>query len=1227
MTLSDLFLRFLVNRGIEKKLCGRIPEDVIDNVYVPRARMEMDVFSKVGISDYFLVLYGIFDWCRKNNIPTSIGRGSAGGCLVSYLLGIIQVDPIPYGLLFERFYNVGRMETRALPDIDFDVSQEHRDRILNEYLIPVYGKDFVAPIGTFGKMQAKAAIKNFARVLGVPLSDAEKISDAIGAHRGKVESIQEAMNDTGPDGNLTKNAILLQEMSKRYPELFKWASIADEMEAIQTESVHAAGIVVSPEPIGNYVPLRWVASKKIACTAYDMYELEHTGAMKLDLLGLRTLDVVQDTLIRAGLPKYHDFVEQIDFNDSKTWDLLRNGHTIGVFQLESNFMRTLLTNAQPDNIEDLSILNALGRPGPLDARLTLSDDDINYVNGELPPYIKKKAKNIDGSLSMNMIEVYTARRKGELKTVYLHPKLEPILGKTYGVFVFQEDIMKAATDLAGFSLSEADVLRKIMGKKLVDKMPEQQNLFVTGCKNNGIDEETALKIWQQMETFAEYGFNKCLAQGTKIFTLEKGFIPIENVWRGMHVLSISKRKKLVFREVLSVTPQGRKPCVKIRTSHGGGHICTREHRIATLRGFLPVSKLSEGDGVFAPNFLPCPSNIDDGYTSAIDMARAMLFGYLLNLRSSRVGTSIKASMRRPGFHTHFKQIASTRLIHHLEMDAKRVHFEFDDASKFGSVFTSSRRDRRAYLDKMSIGEIINFIAGFLSANAGFYQNRIEVPVPNYGSGFQIKMALLRLGISCCLYPAKHTGKKDADLYAHVFCIFGARNLERLEKYILPHTSDYFQKEFAKHRSKIMPQNHKAQPEETLIVEYITRIEDYGEKFVYDIEVHGEDDEDHVYFADGLLTHNSHSVDYSVLSYITAYLKANYPAEFMASLISSDKDINKRSVWINDARETMRLKIIPPHINLSNTDFIAKNNEIIFGLKEIKGMGSVAVNSILSERKRGEFKSLRDFYNRIDMNVVNAGKMASLIQTGALTCLHSNRAELLEWDTIIRERQFNLKSKTKLRNVNIATLKQNIKDMESMTESQIVARFANKIQQRQLAENKKSISEISQKIKDKMLQTLQKNIEEIKELEGVDLFESLPHLPDMTLSQIIQKEAELLGIQISGTIASPFSNEISMYAQCTVGDLLDEDYMPSEYGETLCGIFSDIKHTIVKNGKNRGQEMVICDFVDLTGKIKCMIGAKIFSKVKDILMENKPFIVRGKLNDDKECLLIFEIGEC
>lgn len=1225
MTLSDLFLRFLVNRGIEKKLCGRISENIIDTIYVPRVQMEMDVFSRVGISDYFLVLYGIYDWCRRNNIPTSIGRGSAGGCLVSYLLGITYVDPIQYELLFERFYNIGRMETKSLPDIDFDVSQEHRDRILNEYLIPVYGKEFVAPIGTFGKMQARAAVKNFARVLGIPLQDAEKISNSINEHRGKVESISDAMRQVGPDGLLTKNAIFLKEMEKRYPELFKWATIADSIEAIQTESVHAAGIVVSPEPIGNYVPLRWVASKKIACTSYDMYELEHTGAMKLDLLGSRTLDVIQNTLIRAGAPKYHDFIEQVDFNDSKTWDLLKNGNTIGVFQLESNFMRTLLKNAKPNNIEDLSIINALGRPGPLDAKLNLSTEDINYIDGEMPPYIKKRVKNIDGNLSMNMIEVYTARHNGELKTTYLHPKLEPILNKTHGVFVFQENVMKAASDLSGFTLSESDVLRKIMGKKLVDKMPEQQERFIAGCKRNDIDEDSAQKIWQQMATFAEYGFNKCLAKGTKIFTLEKGFIPIENLWIGMHVLSVSKRNKLVFRKVLNVKSFGKKPCVKISTSHGGRHICTREHRIMTLRGLQSADKVKEGDTVFAPNFLPCPANINDGFSDAVDMASAMVLGYLINTDVKRTGSDFKMKMRRTGFQQHFQQIASTGAIHHLEMDSNRLYFTFDKPLGRSSVFSRMRRDRRLSLDNMNLGEIIHFMAGLFSSSANFYQNRMEIPIPNYACGFQVKSALLRLGISCCLRHVKHYDNKNNEDFAHVFYIFGMQNIERFEKYILPHTNDNFKQEFSKNRPNIISQP-KIQ-KDALIAERIMSIEDCGEKRVYDIEVYGDTDEDHVYFADGLLTHNSHSVAYSALSYITAYLKTNYSAEFMASLISSDKDINKRSVWINDAKETMRLKIIPPDINLSDVDFIAKNNEIIFGLKEIKGMGSVAVNSILSERRNGKFKSLRDFYNRIDMNAVNVSKMAALIQTGALTTLHSNRAELLEWDAIIRERLFALRSKINLRETNISTFKNNIEEVKSMTELQIVNKFGNKVQQRQLSEGKKSVSEISQKIIEKMNQSLQKNIKEMEELENIDLFENLPHLPDMTLSQIIQKEADLLGIQISGTIASPFSNEISMYSQCTVGDLFDEDYVASEYGETLCGVFSNIKPTIVKTGKNCGKEMAICDFIDLTGKIRCMIIAKVFEKIKGVLMENKPFVVRGKLNDDKECLVAFEVGEC
>lgn len=1221
ITSSDLFLRFLVNRGIEKKLRGKIDDATINTVYVPRVKMELEIFSKVGISDYFLILYGIYDWCRQQNIPTGPGRGSAAGCLVSYLIGITQVDPIPFNLLFERFYNAGRMETRALPDIDFDVSQEHRDRIINDYLIPTYGSEYVAPIGTFGKMQAKSAVKHIGRVLRVPLEDTNRISNAIPEHRGKVGEIDDVIEERDSSGAFTKDAEYLQLASAKYPELFKWVPIVDGMQAIQNESVHAAGIIVSPRKIGDYVPLRWTPSKKLACTSYDMYELEHTGALKLDLLGLRNLDIINNTIQRAGLDiGYHDFIEQrVDFNDEKTWKLLRSGYGIGVFQFESNFMRTLLRDVQPENIEDLSAINALGRPGPLDARIELDRDDI-ISTSELPPYIKKKAKKDGDKLSLNMIEVYIARKKGELKVTYLHPLLEPILRNTYGVIVYQEQVMRIATDLGGFSLSEADGLRKIMGKKLVDKMPGQFSKFEEGCRANGISNEVIGAIWEQIKTFAEYGFNKCLAQGTLVRT-NRGKIAIEDVVPGDMVMSASgkpsKSAKITWRKVLGVHENGVKECLKIETKLGNQHVCTPNHRLASENGFVEAKALKVGDVVYAPKLNLVPKT---GKADNVSAARFLAYALFTDKMQSQ-GDCLISSKSAGVIDDIYKVVKDLngQYCEIIETGTPKVaaHFQFEEA--FDGIVDKEKRDRTFSIQGMSLNEIANFLAAALSmVGSCEAMGRVQISTPSKAVALELKEAFLCLGITTTVTSSLVNG---LDYYRVI--LTGANSYALFEKLVLPLCVGEFLHQAA----------HVVQIKRTATTgdlpffaeDKIADIYPVGSLMTYDLEVEGDTDEEHCFFADGLLTHNSHSVTYSVLAYITAYMKVHYTAEFMASLISSDNDINKRSVWINDATEVMHLKVSPPDVNKSKVDFIAGDNEIVFGLKEIKGMGSVAVNAIIDEReKNGPFKSLIDFYNRVDLGQVNSARFKALAQTGAFNCLHPNRAELLEWDELIRERKASAKSKIKLRQDNIKELEELI---TSASDQAIWDRKVTKVQLRQLEEGKKSKDDILQSILEKMHRDLEKNTKELKELEDGDFFTDLPSVPDMTLSQIIQREAELLGIQISGTLATPFVNEISMYSQTTVGDLFDSEYKTGDYAETMCGVFADIRVTQVKSGPNKGKEMVMCDFIDLTGKIKCLIFSKLYTQVKKILMENKPFIVEGKLSEEKDAIICFSITEC
>ena len=437
-------------------LSHRYPKDMQAQV-LERLEFEFSIIEKMGYVNYFLIVWDFVRFAKKNRVPVGPGRGSAAGSMVSYLLGITDIDPLRYGLLFERFLNPERV---SMPDIDIDFCYEKRQQVI-DYVVEKYGRTSVAQIITFGTMQARAVVRDVARALALPYSLADKIAKMI------------------PHGTTLKEAISLEpDLKKIYSEdqrIRELIDIAMTLEGLTRHaSTHAAGVVIGDRPLTEYVPL--YKNRDQVCTAYEMKSLEKIGLLKMDFLGLKTLTVIEKTL---------DFIEdregrridisEIPLDDKKSFSLLCEGRTKGVFQLESSGMRDLLVRMQPDKFEDIIALLALYRPGPI------------------------------GS---GMLDEFVEAKKGEREVKYLHPKLEPILRETYGVILYQEQVMQIASALAGFSLAQADLLRRAMGKKIPEVMDEQKNIFIEGCLKNGVDKTIAEKIFELIEYFAGYGFNK-----------------------------------------------------------------------------------------------------------------------------------------------------------------------------------------------------------------------------------------------------------------------------------------------------------------------------------------------------------------------------------------------------------------------------------------------------------------------------------------------------------------------------------------------------------------------------------------------------------------------------------------------------------------------------------------------------------------------------------------------
>ncbi len=429
--------------------------------YEERLSREIKIIQEMQFSAYFLIVWDFMDHARKIGVPVGPGRGSAAGSLVSYAMGITNVDPLAYGLLFERFLNPERVTP---PDIDIDFCMLRRNEII-DYVTKRYGRDNVSHIITFGSMKAKQAIRDVGRVLDFEYAAADKVAKMIPGDLGTtlstaLENVRELKDLTRGDRNIS--------------ELFQTAL---DLEGLARHaSTHAAGVVIAPEPLIELVPLHKDEKKNEISTQYQMSDLERLGLLKMDFLGLTTLTVLSQVLEQIKVLKGEEIVlEDLPLDDPLTFKLFCDGNTAGVFQFESSGMRDILRRLQPSRIEDLIALNALYRPGPIKG---------------------------------GMIDEFIKRRHGEVDVVYDHPELEEILEETYGVIVYQEQVMQIASRLANFTLGSADLLRRAMGKKKKKVMDDQRKRFMEGSAENGINKAKAKRIFDYMENFAGYGFNK-----------------------------------------------------------------------------------------------------------------------------------------------------------------------------------------------------------------------------------------------------------------------------------------------------------------------------------------------------------------------------------------------------------------------------------------------------------------------------------------------------------------------------------------------------------------------------------------------------------------------------------------------------------------------------------------------------------------------------------------------
>ena len=472
------FDSFLVDLST-KRLSSLIDkfEKAKQKIYLQRLEYELNQIKKMGFSSYFLIVYDFIQWSKDNDVPVGPGRGSGAGSLVAYSLGITTLDPIDHGLLFERFLNPERI---SMPDFDIDFCMEKRDSVI-DYVSKKYGADAVSQIATFGTMAARAVVRDVARAMGKPYALGDRISKMIPFAPGM--TLDRAKEEQPVFAQAAKNDAEVREV----------VDLAYKLEGIaRNVGKHAGGVVIAPGSLSDFCPIYNDRQSSSVMTQYDKDDVEKIGLVKFDFLGLRTLTVIDKALksINISLKNKLD-LDNIPMDDQKVFDLLSSGKTMAVFQLESTGMRDLIKKLKPTKFEEITALLALYRPGPLNS---------------------------------GMHTTFVDRKHGKSPVTYPHELLEPVLSETYGVIVYQEQVMESARVLAGYSMGEADILRRVMGKKKIEEMEEQREIFVKGCEKNSIPEKKANKIFELIEQFAEYGFNKSHSAAYAVISYQTAFL-------------------------------------------------------------------------------------------------------------------------------------------------------------------------------------------------------------------------------------------------------------------------------------------------------------------------------------------------------------------------------------------------------------------------------------------------------------------------------------------------------------------------------------------------------------------------------------------------------------------------------------------------------------------------------------------------------------------------------
>ncbi len=1190
MATENEYLVTLATEGAKKRYGDPFSDEVRQ-----RLEYELDVITRTGYAGYFLITADFIQAARDRDIPVGPGRGSAAGSLVAYSLGITDVCPLEFDLLFERFLNPERV---SMPDVDVDFCFERRGEVI-EYVRQKYGKDSVGQIVTFGTMKSRAAIKDVGRTLGFTPAETDALAKLVPNAPNNSLTVKEAVEQV-PDVKK------LYDGDARYRQLLDYAI---KLEGLSRHTgVHAAGVVIAPGPLDEFVPICTQASKgsgagddeRVIVTQYDMTCLEKAGMLKMDFLGLTTLTVITDTIKLVKETRREDVVlETRGFTDADTYRVLRAGRTGGVFQFESALATDVLKRMRCDRFDDLVASNALLRPGPLDA---------------------------------GMHNVYIKRKRGDEPVAYALPELETILSNTYGVITYQEQVMRIAQVLAGISLAEADVLRKAVGKKDAELIKKELGKFETKAVAKGHDPAIIKELAGQIETFGRYGFNKCLVGDTEVFDATTGrMVRIADLYERRDSLGAVATcdvdtLRLQSGRVLDVMDNGVRPVFTLRTASGRTITATGNHPFLVHDGWKELSQIAVGEHVAVPRALSGTGTIEWPQHEVVALGHLLAEGnlchpagvYYYNQDEASIADFVAAAECFPNVRCTRSLHKGTASIYTARQKRSEPNGIMEWArrlSLLGKTATTKCVPAEAFtLTDAQLALLLGRLwdgDGHLNAKdrSAFYATASERLAQ------QVRHLLCRIGIIARVRTVRFPYGADGRTGYQVF-VTGADNLQPFARLIGPHlvaapkriaveaiaadVTHGASKDLvpvgpvralaraAKARAGITWHEVEAgadvssrdlypvgtnpkkvgftRPTVRRLARYfndpaltrlsdsdvlwdrVVSIEPAGEARTYDLEVEGT----HNFVANDIIVHNSHSVAYSVLSYHTAWLKTHYPAEFMAALLSSQIGKTEEVIkYIAEARE-MGLEVLAPDVNESGWRFtVVGDKRVRFGLGAIRNVGRGAIDSLMTARADGPFTSLHDLCARVDLRLCNRRFFEALINAGAGDSLGGHRAQLM-------------------------------------------AGLDGALNEASLRQDEAAAGQVS--LFGDLLADAAAPIDTPSHAQ-------LPNTPEWPESERLQREKDLLGFYISGHPLEPYRTECELFASHTIAQLGAWTEQPVTIGVVVTAIKRQVS-------KRSGQEFARLTVEDFSGSSEVLVFPEAWAAIGDRFRPDIPLLIKG-----------------